>query len=399
MADVLSNRNSCVVITSPRDANEASGNTKQPASNEVVVLREPPAHIRAEFQGKLGRDMIEIRIPCSDCVGLVTSIGSDVKSFSIGDRACPLFFPYWKDRRPDTAKTLRGALGGKNVLEGGMKQGVLRTRFRCRAQEAVKIPTYLTDAEASTLPCAGVTAWSALMGYETLPDDINLSQSTPNANHKRLEGKVVLVQGTGAVSMFALQFAKALGARVIATSSSNVKLQIAKKMGADLCINYKTIKKWGKQASSATIKKFGRTALNAGADLIVEVGGAGTISESLDAVRIGGVISMVGNLSGRSGEIKRLDRIFYKAVRIQGVVVGHKKGFLDMLQVMESHRINPVVGQIYPISKAAKAFSGDSTGATYKAKVMMGNRVIRVSDSLKGRRMDSRVESRVRSML
>jgi len=199
-------------------------------------------------------------------------------------------------------------------LEGGMTQGVLRERLEAHEKTLIKIPDYLTDAEASTLPCAGVTAWSALT-------DFSLDKLKP--------GSTILLQGTGGVSLFCLQFAKALQLKVIITSSSDAKLKRAKDLGADAGINYRTNAKWGKEAYKLS---------NGGVDVVVDVGGAGTLTHALDAVRVGGRIMMVGNLAGRSGEIKRLDRIFYKAVRIYGVVVGHRQGFEEMLKVKDSLR-------------------------------------------------------------
>jgi len=150
-------------------------------------------------------------IPCSDCVGEVIKVGRDVRDLRVGDRVCPLFFPHWKAGHPETFRLLRGALGGANALEGGMTQGVLRATLRAKEAEVVKVPNFLTDEEASTLPCAGLTAYCAVRGgYEYEMDA---------RRKKGVKRPVMLVEGTGGVSLFALQFATALGCKVICTSS------------------------------------------------------------------------------------------------------------------------------------------------------------------------------------
>mmetsp|Transcript_8263 Transcript_8263/g.15584 ORF Transcript_8263/g.15584 Transcript_8263/m.15584 type:complete len:241 (-) Transcript_8263:146-868(-) len=228
-----------------------------------------------------------------------------------------------------------------------MTQGVLCERLDAHENTLIKIPDYLTDAEASTLPCAAVTAWSALT-------DFSLEKLKP--------GSSILLQGTGGVSLFCLQFAKALQLKVIITSSSDAKLERAKELGADAGINYRTNKKWGREAHKLS---------NGGVDLVVDVGGAGTLSHALDAVRVGGRIMMVGNLAGRSGEIKRLDRIFYKAVRIYGVVVGHRRGFQEMLQVMNRAKIRPIVDKVFGFKDAKKAFDYMAEGKGRFGKIVV----------------------------
>jgi NADPH:quinone reductase-like Zn-dependent oxidoreductase len=195
-------------------------------------------------------------------------------------------------------------------------------------ESLVKVPDYLSDEEAATLPCAALTAWSALSlgGLQA--------------------GQTVLLQGTGGVSMFALQFAKAMGARVIITSSQDEKLEKAKALGADEVINYKSTPEWGKVARGLTEKQ--------GVDHIVEVGGAQTLKQSLRAIRVGGHISMIGVLSGVASEINVLP-ILMQQVRVQGVLVGSREGFESMNRAMAQHEIRPVLDKTFALEEVPEA--------------------------------------------
>ena len=191
-------------------------------------------------------------------------------------------------------------------------------------------PEHLSDAEAATLPCAAVTAWSALVTEGRLA-----------------AGETVLTLGTGGVSVFALQLAKLFGARVIITSSSDEKLARARELGADETLNYKTTAEWGKAAKDLT---GGR-----GVDQVIEVGGAGTLQNSLRAVRPGGTVSVIGVLSGPTTDVNLLP-VLMQNVRLQGVIVGHRESFEAMNRAISQAKLRPVVDKVFPLSDAKAAF-------------------------------------------
>lgn len=261
-------------------------------------------------------------VPCSDGVGVVTAVGEGVSRVAMGDRVISCFFQTWAGGSP-TAEKLGGTLGGP--LDGTLAEHVVLSQ-----DGVVPVPEYLSDVEASCLPCAALTAWSALVEQgEVGADD------------------TVLVQGTGGVSIFALQIARALGARVIVTSSSDVKLERAVELGAWKTINYVDDPSWAK-----TVRKLtGGT----GVDQVVEVGGAGTLGQSLRAVRVGGQVSVIGVLSGVSSEVNIIP-ILMQNIRLQGILVGSREGFERMNQLLATHEIRPVVDRVFPFSQAADAF-------------------------------------------
>ncbi|MEM7226550.1 MAG: NAD(P)-dependent alcohol dehydrogenase [Pseudomonadota bacterium] len=248
-------------------------------------------------------------IPISDGVGEVIELGPGVDRVAVGQRVCPLMNQHWL-HGPFRDGLWRGHLGGP--LDGVMRE------FMVLDQEAlVPVPDHLSDIEAATLPCAGITAWSAIVEAGRIK-----------------AGDQVLVQGTGGVSLFALQFAKAQGATVIATSSSEDKLARLTELGADAVINYRTTADWGKAAAKLT---DGR-----GVDLVVETGGAQTIGQSIRALRANGTIALVGNVTGSLAEIN-LPHVFMKSARLIGVVVGNRDAFEAMVRAIAQHQIAPVV--------------------------------------------------------
>lgn len=253
-------------------------------------------------------------IPVSDGVGEVVEVGADVTRVSVGDRVCPTYFQDWTSGEP-TPERLSSALGGP--LDGVMADLVCLS-----AQGVVKIPDYLTDAEAATLPCAALTAWSAIVTHG-----------------QTRAGDKVLVQGTGSVALFALAFAKLHGAHVTVISSSDDKLAGVTEMGADATINYRTTEDWARASRSITADRGGY-------NNIIELGGAKTVPLSLRAVRPGGTLSMIGVLSGLNIEAS-LGPIVARQVRLQGVTVGHRDGFEAMLQAMEQHEIQPVINETF----------------------------------------------------
>jgi NADPH:quinone reductase-like Zn-dependent oxidoreductase len=253
------------------------------------------------------------RIPASDGAGVIKAIGEGVTRVQPGDRVCGIFMQNWIDGRP-TQEKIRGALGGDI-------DGMLTEEVALHEQGLVKIPGYLSMEEAATLPCAAVTAWNAL---------VNAARLTA--------GETVLIQGTGGVSVFALQFAKAMGARVLGTSGSYPKLERARALGLDAGVNYRTQPEWSKWVIEQTNGQ--------GADVIVEVGGAGTFAQSLAAIRIGGTVAQIGVLS-QSTEPLHIPLILHKQVHIQGVYVGSRAQFEDMNRALEQNRVQPVIDNIY----------------------------------------------------
>jgi NADPH:quinone reductase-like Zn-dependent oxidoreductase len=258
-------------------------------------------------------------IPFSDGAGDVIAVGSGVTRVSQGDRVCPIFFQSWIDG-PVAAPKRVAALGGS-------VPGVLQEKMLLDAEGVTPFPAHLSYLEAATLPCAGLTAWRGL---------VNEAKVKP--------GDWVLVQGTGGVSIFALQLAKLMGCKVVVTSSSDEKLAHAKELGADHLINYKTDANWAKAALEAT----------GGVDCVIEVGGAGTFNQSLEAAKVGGAIVVIGLLSGVAQQIF-VPTIFGKNLHIHGISVGSREQFEAMNAFIAKHKLKPVVDQVYPWLKVQDA--------------------------------------------
>ena len=260
-------------------------------------------------------------VPASDCGAEVVEVGEEVTRFKVGDRVTPLYTQGWHDGYPTPEQRTKRTLGAP-------LSGVLQDYVVVPAEDAVSIPSNLSDAEAATLPIAALTAWSTLQegGIKT--------------------GDTVLVQGTGGVALFALQFAKIMGARVVALSSSDEKLGRAKQLGADVGINYRVTPGWGLAVKEAT---GGR-----GVDIIVETAGA-TMEQSLAAVAFGGFIGIVGFVAGMKAEIP-LRSIIGPMIRIQGIAVGSRARFEAMNRAIALHKLKPVVDSTFPLEKAADAF-------------------------------------------
>lgn len=262
------------------------------------------------------------RILMSDGAGEVVTVGDDVSEFAVGDLVISTFFPRWWDGPLSPWKA--AAVPGDSV------DGMARDYVTAPASSWTRAPAGYTAIEAATLPCAALTAWHALMGVSRLQP-----------------GDTVLTQGTGGVSIFALQFAKAAGARVIATSSSESKLERLHALGADHTINYRSEPKWGKQAKKLT---GGR-----GVDSVVEVGGANTLGQSIRACRMGGTIAMVGVLSGLTGEVPTA-AFFQSNLSMTGITVGSRAQQLQMIEAIELTRIKPVIARSFPVEEVAGAF-------------------------------------------
>jgi NADPH:quinone reductase-like Zn-dependent oxidoreductase len=259
-------------------------------------------------------------VPFSDGAGEVVSIGENVTRFKVGDRVCPVFLQNWIDGDVDFGKT-KGALGGD-------VDGCLRQFGAFDEKGLVLIPQHLTFTEAATLPCAAVTAWNALtVSANVKPDDF------------------VLLQGTGGVSIFALQFAKIFGAKVIITGSSDEKLERAEHLGADFTINYKEREDWDKAVLEITEKR--------GVDHVVEVGGAGTLQKSMNSVKVGGHIAMIGVLAGK-GEFNPLT-IFMKSIKLHGIFVGSRMMFEAMNVCITENGLKPIADNTFAFENAKQA--------------------------------------------
>jgi NADPH:quinone reductase-like Zn-dependent oxidoreductase len=268
-------------------------------------------------------------IPLSDGAGIVEAVGSGATLFKPGDKVIGSFFENWIGGRPSKEK-LASALGGS-------ADGVL-CEYRVFRQEALVLsPPHLSFEEAATLPCAALTAWGAV---------VSAGAAKP--------GDVILTQGTGGVSLFALQFAKMSGARVIATSSSDEKIEQLKNLGADETINYRSVPEWGKLVREMTLSN--------GVDLVVEVGGLGTLNESIRATRIGGTIALIGVLAGPPQTASRIPLIVMQQQRIQGVTVGPVEDLQAMARAITAFKMRPVIDRVFPFQDSKKAFDYMSEG-------------------------------------
>lgn len=283
-------------------------------------------------EGNYGKAIRPPVVPLSDGVGEVVAVGPGVTRLRVGDRVCPTFFPDWTGGAPrDSAIQLQRS-------RGASRDGTLCEALVVDERAAVKVPDYLSNVEAATLPCAGVTAWNALTyGRPTLPGD------------------TVLIQGTGGVSVFALQFAAAMGARAIVISSSDEKLDRARALGASEVVNYRTTPEWHQ-----VVRRF----LPEGVDRIVEVGGADTVPRSIKCIRTGGVIAMVGVLSGGRAAID-LPLIVMRFIRLEGITVGSTEHFEAMVKAMAHARIRPQIGAVVPFDQAPLAFEKIKAGGTF----------------------------------
>jgi len=270
-------------------------------------------------------------VPASDGAGEVLEKGAGVDRLAIGDRVAAAFFPTWVD---GSLKEEHHA----NAL-GGSLDGMLAEEVVLPERAWVKIPARYSFEQASTLPCAGVTAWHAL--FEAAPVK---------------PGETVLVQGGGGVSTFALQLARYAGTTVIATSSSPDKRARLEQMGAVKTIDYKTDAKWGDTARAA--------AGNGGVDLVVEVGGAGTFDQSIASLRYGGHMSLLGILAGTQGPINTY-AIFHKNIHIRGVYVGSIAMFERLVHVLEQSDINPIIDRVFPFEEARRAYEHLASGAHF----------------------------------
>lgn len=279
-------------------------------------------------------------IPFSDGVGEVVEQGEGVERVSVGERVSPIFAQKWFSGRP-TLEKLKSALGGP--LDGPLCE------YMCLPEESVvSVPEHLTDEEACTLPCAGLTAWNALAEQGNVQP-----------------GQTLLTLGTGGVSSFGLLFGKALGAEVIITSSSDEKLERVEEFGADFGINYEEHPEWGTIVKEQTD--------GVGADHVLEVGGANTLPQSVKGVRIGGHISLIGVLSGHVDDFM-VTPVLMQNIRIQGVIVGHREMFENMNRAIATHEIRPIVDRTFGFGEVHETLEYMARGEH------IGNVAIRVAD-------------------
>jgi len=260
------------------------------------------------------------RIPNSDGAGEVLAVGPGVADFAPGDRVAGCFFQNWIDG-PCTAEAMASAMGGEI-------DGVLAEEANLKATGLVKVPGHLSFAEAATLPCAGLTAWRALVPVGKLK-----------------AGDTVLLLGTGGVSIFALQFATLMGARAIVTSSSDEKLARAREVGAWQTVNYRSTPDWENPVLEMT---GGR-----GVDVTVEVGGAGTLEKSLAATRVAGTVGLIGVLTG--GQINPTV-VMRKSITLQGIYVGPRRAFQDMNRAIGASGLRPVIDRTFAFEEAPEAY-------------------------------------------
>ncbi len=287
-------------------------------------------------RGQYMRNPVAGVVPLSDGAGEVTAVGAGVTRVKVGDRVAATFARGWIGgaRQPDTRMGDRG----------GSEDGMLAECVLLDEEEVVRVPDHLSFEEAATLPCAGVTAWVALCGFGALS-----------------AGDTVLVQGTGGVSIFALQFARLFGARVIATSSSDAKLERLKSLGADHVVNYAANPDWEKEVQAATGKR--------GVDVVVEV--VGDFAKSLKCVRHGGRISFIGWMGGRKVE-PNVTGIIARHISVHGIGVGSRADFEAMNRAIDMHRMRPVVDKVFAFDEAKEAYRC-MQGRTHFGKIVIGS--------------------------
>jgi NADPH:quinone reductase-like Zn-dependent oxidoreductase len=328
--------------TSLEDLSLVDVETPKPAAGEVLIrVRACSLNYRDQLIPKgqyMGGTIGEAITPLSDGAGEVVAIGAGVTRFAVGDRVAGTFFLNWIDGPPHP--TMGPALGAPPA------QGMLAEFVALPEQGVVRIAESLSFEEAATLPCAGVTAWHALM-------------AGPNPTSA---GEHVLVLGTGGVSLLALQIARAAGATVIATSSSDEKLARVRALGAAETVNYRTTPDWGAEA----VRLSGKP----GVEHVVEVGGAGTLAQSFQAVGFGGEVALIGVLT-RDGDTNPRAMMF-KNASMRGIFVGSRKMAEDLNTFLDAHAIKPVIDRVFEFGQAREAYDYQASGALF------GKVVIRV---------------------
>jgi NADPH:quinone reductase-like Zn-dependent oxidoreductase len=306
----------------------------RPAANEVVVKFHAVSLNYRDVMvvnGTYNPRMKLPAVPFSDGAGEIVEVGSKVTNWRAGDRVCPIVIQGWIDGEPTAEKS-------KTAIGAGNSDGVLREYGAFREESIVAVPDNLSFEEAATLPCAALTAWHSLV---------------VSGNIKA--GDTVLTLGTGGVSIFAVQFAKLFGAKVIATSSSDEKLGRVKQLGADETINYRENEEWDKAVIELT---GGR-----GVDHVIEVGGVGTLQRSVKAVRVGGHIALIGALNA-SGQFNPIP-IFMKGIRVQGIFIGSRQMFEEMNAKIEATGLKPIIDRVFEFDKTREALKYMESGSHF----------------------------------
>lgn len=306
----------------------------EPAPGQVLLeMRAASLNYRdlVVSEGGYGRLFRTPLVPLSDGVGVVVATGAGVERLAVGERVAPLFFEDWVDGEAAPEKF--------RASRGGSIEGVMAEYVAVNERGVARVAAHLAHEEAASLPCAALTAWSAIV-----------------TEGRVRPGEVVLIQGTGGVALSALQFAKMAGARTIVISSSDEKLARARNLGADETVNYRTRPDWDQAALDLT---SGR-----GVDLVVELGGAETLARSLRAVRTGGTLAVIGVLSGRKAEFN-LPLVVSRNVRVQGVTVGSRAGFEAMVQAMTHHGTRIAIDSIHPFDHLPAAFDRLASGGHF----------------------------------
>ncbi|HSR11423.1 MAG TPA: NAD(P)-dependent alcohol dehydrogenase [Thermodesulfobacteriota bacterium] len=309
---------------------------RQPGPREVSV--------RVHAASLNYRDLITVNqgvsrelVPFSDGAGTVEETGEEVIRLKKGDRVTGLFFPRWQGGDIDDYK-FSSARGGEPT------DGMLAQMVHGPEESFIRFPPFLSFEEASTIPCAGLTAWNALV-----------------VKGKLKPGETIVIMGTGGVALFALQLARTIGARVILLSGSERKIEKAREMGATEIINYKENPDWEKEV-------LGKTS-GVGADLVLELGGGGTLAKSIAAAKIGGRISLVGVLTGFSGQINPLP-ILRKTLSVNGIYVGSGEMQEELHRALETNQIHPVIDRVFPFDEAKEAYRY-MEGAQHMGKIVV----------------------------
>lgn len=300
-----------------------------PKANEILVNWKATSLNYHDYLVAVGDIPVpDGRIPMSDGAGEVIAIGAEVNEWKVGDKVMSMFFPYWTEGKPTLRKTI--SIMGETI------DGCMAEKSCVPATGVTAIPEGYSYAEAATLPCAALTAWRGLMTEGNLQI-----------------GDKVLIEGTGGMSIFALQLAKAAGARIFATTSSDEKAERLKSMGAEAVVNYREDERWGK-----TIFKISGN----GVDHVLDVGGGSTMKQSIEAAAIGGQIISIGILSGgRKGEIT-FPKLFFKHLKMTGIAVGSRVMQEQMVKAINLSDIKPVISKSFAFDQLADAFRYQATG-------------------------------------
>ena len=301
-----------------------------PQAGEVLVRLQASSLNYHDYLVALGKiPTADGLIPLSDGAGIVEGVGAGVHAFAVGDHVVSCFFPAWQNGGPESS--------GFATTPGDGVDGYARAWVVRPAHWFTRAPKNYSHAEAATLTTAGLTAWRALVNDGPVQ-----------------AGETVLTLGTGGVSIFALQFAKMMGARAIVTSSSDEKLARARALGADHTINYRQYPDWADQVMDLT---GGR-----GVDHVIEVGGPGTLPQSINACRIGGHIALIGVLTGFAGPVPTV-ALMSRQVRLQGLTVGNRQQQIEMIRALNANAMKPVIDRTFPLKDLAEAFRYEASGA------------------------------------